>query len=157
MKYNELVKQLNDEKNKNKDLLEQIKKLNNKIKLYEQNSNEYINKIKDLEKLINIKNNELNALNSKLNYDNSISYINPGEKIIAINFESLNQEIRKPVACKNTDIISKLEEKLYNEYPKYKDYNTYLTVNGNLIKRFKTLEENGIKNGNSIIVNIYDE
>ena len=61
------------------------------------------------------------------------------------------------MACKNTDIIARLEEKLYNEYPKYKDYNTYLTVNGNVIKRFKTLDENGIKNGNSIIVNIYDE
>ena len=59
--------------------------------------------------------------------------------------------------CKNTDIISRLEEKLYNEYPKYKDYNTYLTVNGNILKRFKSLNENGIKNGSTIIVNIYDE
>ena len=157
MKYNELIKELNEEKNKNNKLLEKIDQLNNKIELYEKKSNEYINKIKDLEKLINIKNNELNALNSKLNYDNSISYINPGEKIIAINFESLNQEIRKPVACKNTDIISRLEEKLYNEYPQYKEYNTYLTVNGNLIKRFKTLDENGIKDGNIILVNRYDE
>ena len=59
--------------------------------------------------------------------------------------------------CKPSDLISRLEEQLYNEYPKYKDYNTYLTVNGNIIKRFKSLDENGIKNGNSITVNIYDE
>ena len=62
-----------------------------------------------------------------------------------------------PMACKNTDTIARLEEKVYNEYPKYKDCNTYLTVNGNVIKRFKTLDENGIKNYNSIIVNTYDE
>jgi hypothetical protein len=62
-----------------------------------------------------------------------------------------------PMACKNTDTIARLEEKVYNEYPKYKDCNTYLTVNGNVIKRFKTLDENGIKNYNSIIVHTYDE
>ena len=61
------------------------------------------------------------------------------------------------MACKNTNILARLEEKLYNDYPKYKDYHTYLTVNGIVVKRFKTLEENGIKNGNSIIVNKYDE
>ena len=61
------------------------------------------------------------------------------------------------MACKNTDKIARLTEKLYNKYPKYKDYNTYLTVNGNVIKRFKSLDENGIKDGNSIIINVYDE
>ena len=28
----------------------------------------------------------------------------------------IKQEIFKPMACKNTDIIARLEEKLYNEY-----------------------------------------
>ena len=60
------------------------------------------------------------------------------------------------MACKNTTLISRLKEKLYNDYPKYKDFPTYLTVNEMIIKRFKTLEENGVKNGNSIMVNIYD-
>ena len=92
----------------------------------------------------------------KLINDDSLSFIKPGEKNIAVNFTSPKQDIQFPMACKNTDIFVRLEEKLYNEYPKYKDYNTYLTVNGNLIKRFKSLEENGIENGNSIIVNIYD-
>ena len=107
--------------------------------------------------MINIKNNEINDLKSKLIDEDSISFIKPGEKIIAVYFTSTTQEIQFPIACKNTDIIARLEEKLYNEYPKYKEYNTYLTVNGNIIKRFKSIDENGIKNGNSIIVNIYDE
>ena len=137
---------------------EKVKELNNKIILYEKTSNENINKIKELEKLINIKDNELNNLKSKLiNEDSAISFIKPEEKIISLDFSSKNQEIHKPMTCKNTDIIARLEEKVYNEYPKYKDYNTFLTVNGNIIKRFKSLDENGIKDGNSIIVNIDDK
>ena len=136
---------------------EKVKELNNKIILYEKNENDYINKIKQLENLINIKNNELSNLELKLINGDSIPFSKPGEAIIAVNFSSVNQEIFKPIACKNTDIISRLEEKFYNEYPKYKDYNTYLTVNGNLIKRFKSLDENGIKDGDSIIVGLYDE
>ena len=60
------------------------------------------------------------------------------------------------MACKNTDIIARLEERLYNDYPIYKNYNTYLTVNGTTINRFKNLDENGIKDGDSIIINIYE-
>ena len=127
-----------------------VKELNNKIIFYEKNNNENSNKVKQLE-------SELNDLKSQLNNNDSLSHIKPGEKIIAINF-SLNKEIQKPIACKNTDIIARLEEKLYNEYPKFKDYNNNLAVNGKIIKRFKTLDENGIKDGDSIIVNtIYDE
>ena len=77
--------------------------------------------------------------------------------VVALFFTSEKQDIHRPISCKNTDTFTKIEEKIYNEYPKYKDYNTYLTVNGNIIKRFKTLEENGIKDGNTIIVNIYGE
>ena len=137
---------------------EKVKELNNKIILYEKNSNEDINKIKELEKLINIKDNELNNLKSKsINDDSTISPIKPGEKIITVNFLTTDKGINKPIACKNTDIVARLEEKLYNEYPNYKNYNTYLTVNGNKIKRFKSLDENGINDGNSIIINICDE
>ena len=160
-KYNELLNQLDEEKNKNKKLLEElnnekikVKELNDKIKKYENSNNEYIKKIKELEELIKSKNAEINNLK---NDNNEITTIKSGEKIIAIFFTSNLQDIHMPIPCKNTDTFVKIEEKIYNEYPKYKDYNTYLTVNGNVIKRFKTLEENGIKSGNTIIVNIYDE
>ena len=160
-KYNELLKQLNEERNKNKKLLEElnnekikVKELNDKLEKYENSNN--LKKIKELEKLIKLKDSEINNLKSN-NDRNEITNIKSGEKIIAIFFTSTYQDIHRPIPCKNTDIFVKIEEKIYNEYPKYKDYNTYLTVNGNIIKRFKTLEENGIKDGNTIIVNIYDE
>jgi len=152
-KYNELLYQLNEEKNKNKKLSEQlsneqkkVRELSDKIKLYEY-------KIKEYEKKVYSHNLEINNLNN----NNEIKYIKPGEKILAIFFTSNQQDIHRPISCKNTDTFVKIEEQIYNEYPKYKDYNTYLTVNGNVIKRFKTLNENGIKDGNTIIVNIYDE
>ena len=147
----ELLNELNNERKK-------IEELKNKIKLLENSSsNENINKIKELQQLVNFQNNELNELKSKLIKDDSLEVYKKGEKIVAINFESLDQVIKYPIACENTDIMVRLEEKLYNEYPKYKDYNTFLTINGKIIKRFKNLDENEIMNGDSIIVNIYNE
>ena len=115
-------------------------------------------KIDYLQKLLEEKNSEINNLrNNLINNNNIITSINPGEKIFAVSFTSINQDIHRAMACKNTDTFARIEEKIYNEYPKYKDYNTYLTVNGNTIKRFKTFDENKIKDGDTIIVNIYDE
>ena len=78
------------------------------------------------------------------------------EKTLAINFMSVSHDKIFPIVCLNTDALVKYEEIFYNEYPEYKDYNTYLTDNGNPIKRFKTIKENGIKQGSAIIVNIYE-
>ena len=124
-----------------------VKELNDKLKLSETKSDQ----------IINLKNEEIKDLKIKLANVYSITSINQGEKVIAVYFVSTSQDINFPMACKNTETISRIEEKLYNEYPKYKEYNTYLTVNGNVIKRFKTIEENGINYGNTIIVNILDE
>ena len=131
------MNQLNEEKNKNQKLLEQlsieqkkVEELNEKIKLYD---------------LTNIKDKDESAT------------IKSEDEIIAIYLTSVNEEIQRPISCKNTDAFSKIEEKIYNEYPKYKDYNTYFTINGNEINKFKTLEENKIKDGNTIVININDK
>ena len=54
------------------------------------------------------------------------------------------------MACKNTDLFVRIEERLYNEFPKYKNYETQFKVNARPILRFKTLEENRIKNNDMI-------
>jgi len=157
------LNQLNEEKTKNKKLLEElnkekikVKELNDKINIYENYYNNNLKLIKELEKQINSKNIKINNLKEN-NDKNKITSIKSGEEIIAIFFTSVHKDIHRPISCKNIDKFVKIEEKIYDEYPKYKDYNTYLTVNGKVIKRFKTLEENGIKDGNTIIVNIYNE
>ena len=160
-KQNELLSQLNEEKNKNKSLIEQlskeqkkVKELTDKIKLYENDNN--IKRIKELEEIILSLNSKINKLENNQDKD-KVASLKSGEEIVALFFTSEKQDIHRPISCKNTDTFAKIEEKIYNEYPKYKDYNTYLTVNGNVIKRFKTIDENKIKDGNTIIINIYDE
>jgi len=160
----ELKKQLNEEKNKNKKLLyenrnlkEKIKQLNleiGKLKLLE-------DKINFLEKNIIEKNIEIQKYKTGkyIKPDDSIQSINPGEKIIGINFVSMgNQDIgHYNIVCKNTDIFIRLEERLYNDYPHFKDYETYFTVNTRRIKRFKTLDENNIQNNDVVNVFTIDE
>ena len=75
-----------------------------------------------------------------------------GEQIISVNFMTIgNQDIMNySMPCKKSDLFVKLEEKLYKDFPKYKNYDTYFEVNTRRIKRFKSIEENNIK-GNDII------
>ena len=60
------------------------------------------------------------------------------------------------MACKSSDLLVRLEERLYDDFPKYKNYETYFMVNASRIYRFKTLEENNIKN-NDIISLFFNE
>ena len=98
-------------------------------------------------------------LNNDINEDDGITSIKPGEKVLSINFISMgNQEITNcSFICKNTDLFVRLEERLYKDYPQFKDYETFFEVGTNRIKRFKTLEENKIKNRDIINVFINNE
>ena len=156
-----MKKQLEEEKRKNKILYDENnnlknanKKLNEEIRALKQ----YKDQIKLLQDEINKKNIEIQNYqlnNININNDEGITSIKPGEKVIAISFVSMgNQDIgHYAVVCKNTDLFIRLEEKLYNEYPKFKNYETYFEVRTKRIKRFKTLDENEIKNGD--IINIF--
>ena len=129
--------------------MEERNKLKNKIN----KMNIKINKIKELEEQNKLLKNEIEKYKSEyINKD--ITFINPGEKIMTINFVSMgNQEISNySIPCKNTDLFVRLEEKLYNDFPKYKDYETYFEVNTKRIKRFKTLDENNIKSNDIISI-----
>ena len=79
-----------------------------------------------------------------------------GDKLLAINFMPLDQSFIKPIICNNNDTLAMLEQKIYNEYPKFKEINTYLTVGGEIKKRFKTIDENGIKDSSAIVINTYE-
>ena len=88
--------------------------------------------------------------------DNSIIELkNSNEKIITINFVSAGIKYidNYSLKCKSDDLFVKLEEKLYSVYPKLKEYETSFEVRTRRIKRFKTLDENKIKNGD--FINIY--
>ena len=74
------------------------------------------------------------------------------DNTIAINFMSISQNINFPIACKITDNFKDLEEKLYKDYPELKHKNLYFMANGSIINRYETLENNGIKNSNTILI-----
>ena len=131
----------------NNDLKEEINKLNIKIDLLE----------KDLTK----KNNEIQQLLSQSNNIKDkykITFINPGEEIMTVNFVTTNNNDIKnySLACKNTDLFIRLEERLYEDFPQYKEYQTYFEVNTRRIKRFKTLEQNNIKNNDIVSIFIIE-
>ena len=141
MPYNLLEKQLIDEKNKNKNLNEKVKQLEKEL----ENSKNMVKELKgkEIEKL-------------KQN-NNSLNNIKPGEEIYSINFDSFDKKIRNySITCKNTDIFVKIEEQLYEDYPEYKNKETYFLVNGQKIKRFKSLDENKIKKNDILMLFISD-
>ena len=125
--YENLLIELNEEKNINKNLKfenNQLKKElneeNNIIMSLTISKNINIRKISELEQLINNKNKELKDLNDKIDSIISlIKSIGPNEKIYALNFISRDQNIHYCIPCKNIDLFIRLEEKLYNIYILY--------------------------------------
>ena len=116
------------------------------------------NKIKLLENELNKKNNEIQQLlgnNKNIQGKYKITSINPGEEIMALNFVSMGSNDIGPynLVCKNIDLFVRLEERLYEDFPQFKEYETYFEVKGKRIKRFKTLEQNKIKTND--IINIF--
>ena len=81
----------------------------------------------------------------------------PEEKLITINFISVDQELNCVVIAKNTDIFSKIETDLYNKNEKYKLTENYFLVNGKKINRHFTLKDNKIKNKDTITLCVIDE
>ena len=158
-KNNNLINKYLENENINLQANNNILKINNinlenDIKSLKNILNVYLNKINNLEnkiKLLNIENDKYKSYNK--NQNQGAEY-KQGDNIIGINFVSMgNQDIiNYNIPCKNTELFVKLEEKLYEDFPKYKDYETYFEVNTRRIKRFKTLKENNIKHNDIISV-----
>ena len=74
------------------------------------------------------------------------------EKKFVLLFRTSDQTINYSVNCDKSDIFSEVEEKLYFEFPELKKKNINFIVNGNIINRTSTLEENGIQNGNIVLI-----
>ena len=170
LKINKLNILLKNEKEKNEILTNENYNLKNKLNKLKTE----LDKLEGLNDVINRLNLELNDLkekNKSLNKEitnlksqkkklsdsygkNGITTIAPGERVIAVNFVSMGSQdiINYCMVCKNTDLFVKLEEKLYNDYPQFKDYETYFMVKARKILRFKTIDENKIDNNDMISI-----
>ena len=129
-----------------------IQALENKLNSITNKYNEKTSLIQDLQKNINKKDQELQQLKSQLNSN----YMDKTDNKFGfpIKFQAINSEFDLPMICNENESISRLEEELYNQYPKYKDLDTYLICGGRVLKRFRTVKENGIKIYDTILVNI---
>jgi len=173
-KLSETIKKLENniitENHKNKNLELRINELNDEIDLLKETND----KLKNLQETAGqfpkdsseIKNSfyesifekdkEIKELKSKLSRYPLL--LNDGEKIMSLIFTSADQVIHHSVICKNTEVFSNVENRLYDEgFSEYKEYENFFTFNGLKINKNKTLEENNIKNSDVIILNVIDD
>ena len=157
---NKLEEELKKEKNENKILKGKI----NHLEYIINENNEKINKsqlkIEELEEIIKNKSKndqnlqkiiklmeELSQLKSKLPFE-----LAEKEKLMVITFISEDENFHFSTICKNTEKFSRIENMIYNEYPCY-DYDDNIFVAHNkIINKHNSLEHNGIKNNDIIIV-----
>jgi hypothetical protein len=123
-----LIEELTNEKEKNKILNEKIQLLEFKLSTYN--------------------------INNPISNNSDFGTMKLEEETFSVIFQTGDQSITRSFTCKKNYLLVDLEKKFYNEYKKYKELETYLLCNGNKIFRFKTLEENKIKDSDIIIINI---
>ena len=119
------------------------------------NDNYYKDKIIiELHEELNIKNKKIEELNEiKLRFPFELL---KNEKLMSIIIISVDQIIHYPIICKNTDPFINVEKVLYNVFPEFKETENFFMINGYKINKYKTLEENKIKNGDVITLKEID-
>ena len=121
-----------------------INELQNKLNSYNTNINNYQNIInqKDLE--LNNLRMQINNMNNNIQSNNMFFNIND---MVSVNFISMDQTVHFSVPCLKTNTFAEVEEKLYKQYPQYRETNNSFLAHGSQVLRFKTIAENKIGNG----------
>ena len=125
-----------------------IKMLQEKINILQKEINEKEKTDKQLIKELYQKNEELKKKLELFPFE-----LSEGEKLISVNFTTVDGKIHYSIICKNTDKFNRLEDKFYNDNPKMKKNGNYFTINGEKINNSKTLDDNNIHDNNIIILN----
>ena len=169
-KYNSLL----EENNKLKEQLSQkekyynseINKLKMELEKYKQENmnsrnNSNINEIfllksenNYLKKRLYEFTDEINILKLQIQNNNikSENQLKPDD-LLTIRFISNDQAILNySIKCLKTNTFAEVEEQLYKIYDNYRNTNNTFFVRGKQILRFKKIEENGIKNGDDILL-----
>ncbi len=158
---NNEINNLKNELSKANKIIEQqqsiINDLQNKLNNYNTTINNYQTQINNLKDIIIQKDLELNNLRNQLNNNNFNNANNRPNKVnvdydelMSINFISTDQNLHYSIPCIKTDIFAHIEEKLYKEYPQYKETNNNFIANGAIVLRFKTIAENKIVSGRPV-------
>ena len=114
-----------------------------------------MNKINNLQNEINNKNNQLNQLREQLQNINLNNNQNIQNNLLTdkcVNFITTDSSLFYGVACNGNSTFAEVEEKLYKEYPEYRETNNTFLANGTEILRFKTINENKIGTGKPVML-----
>ena len=155
---NKEIEKLRNENRELKEKIELLTKENQKLKKENENfdikldliKNGEIKKIEEKYKmLINEKEKIIDQLKSKIS--NSVvepkiaaSSLLDEEKLVTVNFISVDQNISYTVTCNSNTEFHNLESQLYKKYPEYKKSENYFVFKGNKVNRFDTLRDIGI-------------
>ena len=99
--------------------------------------------------------NDITSNNSSINLnkkEKNISVLKQ-EKIIVLKFISSDQCLNYSIVCKSTDKFNLVINRIFDIYPEYIEKKCFFMCNGNVINEYKDIQENKIKNGDTIIVN----
>ena len=107
--------------------------------LFNERANTNLDSIDDFDRAMNIMCDNLDAQTYK-------------ETNVNLHFITIDGNINYDIGCEYSDKFSSVEDKLYEKYPELRNKKGLKFIaNGNIIKRTKTIEENMLKNRNTII------
>ena len=147
---NNEINNLKNELSKANKIIEQQKYIINDLQNKLNKNNNYEKQINNLNNIIIQKDIELNNLKNQLNninISNNISNKVYFNEIVVVNFISMGQNVHYAIAALKNNTFAEIEEKLYKQYPQYRETNNNFITNGTIILRFKTIAENKISNG----------
>ena len=81
---------------------------------------------------------------------------NTDNEFISVQFQSIDGQINHSIPCQKKEIFSNVVNKLFIQYPEYKNKNCFFLQNGNQIQLNKNLKDNKITSGIPIILEISD-
>ena len=154
-KYDKCNKEKDNLIKENKKLNEDLIKASKILKGIQNNqiNNNEIKKLNDeiiyLKYQLNIKDNEINELKRKMkNEEPKFNF----DDVIWIYFQPIDNSFKEGIKCLKTNTFAEVEEKLYKKYNTLRNTNNNFTANATPVLRFKTIEENKIKDQDIIIL-----
>ena len=146
-KLKEANKKIEEQKLLINELQEKIKNNNRTIQNLNNSINKYKIYITNYQKIISQKETEIYNLRTQINNrpvsNNQTNLINIDD-IMTVNFISMDSNVHFAVSCIKNNTFAEVEEKLYKQYPEYRETNNNFLANGKEVLRFKTIAENQI-------------
>ena len=160
IKYENEINELKDKLNKANKIIDkqrvEIQDLKNQINSYK---NIDLNQINNLKNEINNKNVQLEQLRQQLQSTNlntnQLNQNNNKDPLFAnrcVSFITTDSSLFYAIPCNGDSTFAEVEEKLYKEYPEYRETNNTFLANGIEILRFKTVNDNKIGTGKPVIL-----